>query len=81
MCLEKLPPFGRIIVYAVLGVACGIAFGLVFSLVIAWISMQLHNPQLLDGPPIKDYGFASFLGMGFGAIIGAIVGAAHGNKK
>lgn len=31
--------------------------------------------------PYADYGFASFLGMGSGAIIGAIIGGAHANKK
>lgn len=80
MCIEKLSPFGRVILHAFLGIASGIVFGLFFSVIIAWISGQLNSVPNADGP-VGNYGFSSFLGMGFGSIIGAIVGAVHGSKK
>ncbi len=74
MCFEKLSPFPRMIVGAVLGILLGIFFGLLFGLLIAWITQQIATSSPFYNSP-EEYSWPAFLGMGFGAIIGAILGA------
>ena len=81
MCLEKLPPFPRMIVSALGGTVVGIAFGLGFGLVIAFVTMQFGNGQIVSDVPFRSYEFPAFLGMGFGAIVGAVLGGTHANRK
>lgn len=81
MCLEKTPPFVRMLLGALLGIVLGIIFGLLFGLVIAWASGSLFPKTMGYGPGPMPYEMASFLGMGAGAIIGSILGGIYGNKK
>ncbi len=46
MCLEKLPPFGKMLIGAIGGALLGIAFGLLLSLLIAWVSIQFSVNHL-----------------------------------
>lgn len=71
----------KMIIYTLAGITLGIIFGLLFSLIIMHISSLFMTAQGYVKPPFADYGLATFFGMGFGAIIGAIIGAAHTNKK
>lgn len=79
MCLAKFSPFTRMFLGALAGVVLGIIFGLLFGLLIALISQQF-SARGFDGPG-SEYGLAAFLGMGFGAIVGSILGATSANKK
>ncbi len=81
MCLEKASPFTRMIMGALGGTILGIAFGLGFSFLIAFIAKQFASPQMMINGPLVDYEVPSFLGMGFGAIVGAVLGGTHANKK
>lgn len=82
MCLEKLPPFGKMLIGAIGGALLGIFSGLVLSFLISFISIGLIGKDVAmtkDGP--WQYGFSSFFGMGAGAMIGAILGGIYANKK
>lgn len=77
MCFEKLSPFTKMLIGALLGVVLGILFGLLFGLLIAWISMcfsAFNTAGFMPPNSPENYQMASFLGMGAGAIVGAILG-------
>jgi len=75
MFYQKYSPFTRMVIGTFLGCTLGIIFGLFFGFLIKTISLFLI-PGMFDGPHI----LAPFLGMGFGAIIGSILGAIYSNK-
>ncbi len=79
MCLEKLPPFGKMLIGSIGGALLGIAFGLILSLLIAWISIRFSAPDF-QGPG-SEYSLTVFLGMGAGTIVGAILGGIAVLKK
>lgn len=62
---------------AILGSLLGIFSGLVLGLLIGFLSMFVNyasDGNVKDGPPFQ---MIAFLGMGAGAVIGAIFGAIH----
>ena len=81
--LAKSSPFFRMLVGALLGIVFGIVVGLAFSQLIVWLSQTLFvAPRYPDGPfSPEGYQFASFFGMGIGAIVGGILGGTAINKK
>lgn len=84
MCLEKLSPFSRMLIGALIGIVLGILFGLLFGLLIAWVSMSFETLSTAKAASLKAQNFyqmASFLGMGAGAIVGAILGGIAANHK
>lgn len=81
MHFEKYPPFMRMILGALLGASLGIVFGLFFGYIIGFISLKLMDPAMAKNADIFPFTFASFLGMGSGAIIGSLLGAIYANKK
>lgn len=83
MCLEKASPFVRLLVCSLVGIVFGIIFGLLFGLLIGWISNHFATFPLFGGGPEQaaEYSIPAFLGMGFGAIIGAILGGLQANKR
>lgn len=78
---ERLNSFLRLLLGSVLGIILGIALGLGFSLIIAWISSHVQPIDPSMPPKENLYGIASFLGMGFGAVVGAILGGITFFKK
>jgi hypothetical protein len=62
----------------VLGITIGIILGLGFSLIIAWIAGHIQPGNTESIPPVN---IASFLGMGFGAVVGGIMGGVVFSKK
>lgn len=85
MCLnlEKMSPFSRMVLGALLGITLGIIFGFFFGVIIAFLARAAGN---LGGPGMGGddfipYEVASFLGMGIGSIIGAVMGSTSANKK
>lgn len=80
MCLEhlnKLSPFPRMVVYVVLGLLTGIIVGLGASLLIAFIARQFEPAFARQ----EFYRGVSFMGMGLGALVGAMMGYGVYNKK
>lgn len=71
----------RMILGALSGAVLGIVFGLFFGYIIGFISFKLMNPAMAKEAEMFPYTFASFLGMGSGAIIGSLLGAIYANKK
>lgn len=63
-------------VFAISGSVLGILAGLGLGVLIGYIHMLLYG-AIKDSPQE----FASFLGMGCGAVIGAILGGITANKK
>lgn len=83
MCMEKLSPLTRMFLGALLGIILGIIFGLAFGTLIVWITHFMG--MTIGGEPAEfnqvPYALGSFLGMGAGAMIGAILGAVYSNKR
>lgn len=83
MCMEKLSPLTRMFLGALLGVILGIIFGLAFGVLIVWITHV--TGMTIGGKPAEfdqvPYALGSFLGMGAGAMIGAILGGVYSSKK
>lgn len=65
------------------GALLGIFSGLLLGLLIAWLAQAVGPTVMMDGETINGgiYAPAKFLGMGAGAIVGAILGAIYSNKK
>lgn len=76
--MKNLHPFLKMLIGALAGAIIGIVFGLALSLIIVYINQSLYSGA--EMPPL-DQGFGTFLGMGFGAVIGAILGGAVMNRK
>lgn len=71
-------PFVQMAMHAFAGALLGLVAGLVLGLVIQWISFFVLSGELAgDGP----WQVAPFLGMGFGSVIGALLGGFVGIKK
>lgn len=70
-------PFIRMTMYAFTGAALGLVGGLVLGFIIQFISSFLISENLGDGP----WQVAPFLGMGFGSVIGAVLGGLVGIRK
>jgi uncharacterized membrane protein len=72
-------PFIRMSAHALAGAALGLVAGLIFGLIIQYISVQFIPSELAtdDGP----WAVASFLGMGFGTLVGALMGGFSGLKR
>ncbi|MEK9132568.1 MAG: hypothetical protein AAB606_02575 [Patescibacteria group bacterium] len=84
MCLEKFSPFSKMLLGALIGVVLGIVFGLLFGLLIAFVSMCFGSSSAIGALPPRPmdfYQMASFMGMGAGAIVGAILGGIAANHK
>lgn len=82
MFYKKNSPFATMILGAISGIVLGIAFGLVFGVLIGYLASFFSPPgrMMMDGP-LATYEFPAFLGMGAGAIIGAILGGLSFGKK
>ncbi len=65
------------IVGTLTGAVLGLASGLLFALAIHYIVIQFGGEEF---NPATDAAFTAFLGMGFGTIIGSILGAVYSNK-
>lgn len=70
-------PFVQMTAHAFAGALLGLIGGLVLGLVIQGISNFMIPTDLGDGP----WQVAPFLGMGFGSVIGALLGGLVGIKK
>ena len=90
MCFGKFlenRPFTRMITHSVMGILCGIVFGFLFALLIAFIANKVGvymTPTDLNYARygnVMPYDFATFVGMGLGAVVGAILGGVSANKK
>ncbi|MEK7524229.1 MAG: hypothetical protein AAB588_04345 [Patescibacteria group bacterium] len=81
MCLEKASPFVRMIFGALGGALLGIFSGLFLGLLIAWLAGGIGSGMMGSRAMMGFYVPAKFLGMGAGAIVGAILGAIYANKK
>ena len=69
------------VVGAILGIVTGVTVGLATSLLIATIAgLFERNYGMMGGGTGMPYSMASFLGMGFGAVVGAILGGTAANK-
>lgn len=79
--LNSNSSFVRMSTGAMLGIALGVAGGLVFSIVIATISGFFASGMNGNGSAGIPLEVATFLGMGAGAIIGAILGGVHYSRK
>lgn len=69
------------------GALLGMAFGLLMALLMTWIAGTIGSQEVTGmmmgsaGGPFRSYNEAAFLGMAFGAIIGAVLGGTSANKK
>jgi fructose-specific phosphotransferase system IIC component len=63
--------------HALLGALLGLIAGLVFGVIIQYINTYVTLAPDSDGPHV----IAPFLGMGFGTLVGAILGGLVGLKQ
>lgn len=68
--------FKNTVLYAALGIVVGIVLGFVFGLIISFLSGLVSSG--VEGAPPRE--IATFLGMGFGAVISGIFGGVVGYK-
>lgn len=81
MCLEKASPFVRMILGALGGAVIGIVSGLFLGILIAWLAGGVGTGMMGSRAMMEFYVPAKFMGMGAGAIVGAILGAIYANRK
>ncbi len=75
---KRSTKFVRMIGYATLGSLFGLVLGFVLGVVIVEVSSLVATPgPYSEGVPME---MGTFLGMGFGTIIGAIFGGSVGHK-
>ena len=67
---QPIEKFGKMLIFAVIGVICGVVIGFLVGLLIGWLSSLVAT----NSYDVVPYELSSFLGMGFGAVIGAIFG-------
>lgn len=76
--MKKLEhPFIMMVFYALLGALIGLVTGFIFGLIIYGIATFLYEKDILQGM----YPVATFLGMGCGTVLGAILGGFVGIRK
>lgn len=71
-------PFIRMTAHALAGGFLGLVAGLLFGLLIQLITSFLPVFSMMEEGPHQ---IAPFLGMGFGSLVGALLGGAVGLKK
>ncbi|MBI5413596.1 hypothetical protein HZA42_04580 [Candidatus Peregrinibacteria bacterium] len=75
------------ITHSLLGIICGIVAGFLFALLIAFIANKVGvytDPRDFTNysrSSVMPYDVVSLLGMGFGAVVGAIMGGVSANRK
>lgn len=74
---QPLEKFVRMLFFAVIGIVCGVIIGFLVGLLIGWLSSLVAT----NSYDIVPYEFSSFLGMGFGALVGAVFGGFFGYKE
>lgn len=90
MCFGKFlenRPFTRMTAHSLMGAVSGMVFGFLFAMLIAFIANKVGVytapavPTYPTSTDVMPYNFAAFLGMGFGTLVGAIMGGVSANKK